>query len=196
MRLPVGITILVLAFIQHGCASLAAELVLRTLFFPLDLALKENTPTLPTEFQVVEDVKRSKKDWLISATSERYSFLSHRSRPAYGLRLGYYIEESHSLCLSFRMIQDRKISEAAPFGEAEHKFRVQTTEFQYAYHYGFAFMGMGAGWRNTSLTTRSRATGEREGAVGGVLVGAGEGDRGGGGEGAGDWEEREWEEEG
>ncbi len=53
--------------------------------------------------------------------------------------------ESLSIGLYLRMIQDRKMSEAAPFGEAEHKFRVQTAEVQYAYHYGFAFMGMGGG---------------------------------------------------
>jgi hypothetical protein len=50
-----------------------------------------------------------------------------------------------------RMIQDRKLSEAEPFGEVEHKFRVQTAEFQYSYHYEFAFLHIGAGGFDTSL---------------------------------------------
>ncbi|MDQ3233518.1 MAG: hypothetical protein M3Q07_17005, partial [Pseudobdellovibrionaceae bacterium] len=111
--------------------------------------------------RATEAAKRSRKDWIIAATTERYSFLSYKSRLAYGLRLGYYIGKSQSLGLSLRMIQDRKFSEAEPFGEVDHKFRVQTTEMQYAYYYEFAFLRIGGGSRDASLTTRSRETGDR-----------------------------------
>ncbi|HYX32023.1 MAG TPA: hypothetical protein VE954_02840 [Oligoflexus sp.] len=140
---------------------MAADLVLRTILLPLDLVFKDNSPTRSPGSRATEAAKRSRKDWIIAATTERYSFLSYKSRPAYGLRLGYYIGKSQSLGLSLRMIQDRKFSEAEPFGEVDHKFRVQTTEIQYAYYYEFAFLRIGGGSLDTSLTTRSRETGDR-----------------------------------
>lgn len=161
MQIQLTLILLILAFLQKGCASLVPELMIRAIILPFDLALNDNSAPKSSTKREAEASKRLKKDWIVASTTERYSFLSYKSRPAFGFRLGYYIGKSHSLGLSLRMIQDRKLSEADPFGEVEHKFRVQTAEFQYAYYYEFAFLRIGAGGFETSLTTRSRETGDR-----------------------------------